>query len=146
MKYILGLGSNLGEKELLILQAVSMIKERIGSVQEISAMYKSAPIGFESENEFLNCCISIETVLSPLILLREIKKIEGELGRGYTTTGYEDRLIDIDIILGEKKISQGKLKIPHPRYASREFVLLPLNDLSEFIDPLTFLKSYQLNA
>ena len=76
MKYILGLGSNLGEKELLILQAVSMIKEQIGSVQEISAMYKSAPIGFESENEFLNCCISIETVLSPLILLREIKKIE----------------------------------------------------------------------
>ena len=77
-------------------------------------------------------------------LLKAIKNIEKKMGREYTKVGYEDRIIDIDIILTEFKFSGKKLDIPHKHYVKRDFVLMPLIELADIQDPLTFLRTQQL--
>ena len=144
MKYVLGLGSNLGHKEENIAKAIERINQRLGEVKEILSMMKSAPVGFSSENEFINCCLIIDTSLKPLQLLKELKRIEKDLGRIYTKNGYQDRIIDIDILIGEQKVCTKNLKVPHPLYVKRDFVLIPLSELSCFLDSKTFLRTSQL--
>lgn len=144
MKFILGLGSNLGNKSENLILAITFIREEIGRVTEISNFFKSKPDGFLSTNDFLNCCIFVETGFSPQKLLKAIKRIEKKMGRRYSFKGYEDRIIDIDIILSEIKIFNSKLILPHPRYINRDFVLVPLGELTGFQDPSTFLISSQL--
>ena len=144
MKYVLGLGSNLGHKEENIAKAIERINQRLGEVNEISSMMKSAPVGFSSENEFINCCLIIDTSLKPLQLLKELKRIEKDLGRIYTKNGYQDRIIDIDILIGEQNVCTKNLKVPHPLYVKRDFVLIPLSELSCFLDSKTFLRTSQL--
>jgi len=144
MKFILGLGSNLGNKKENLTLAITLICEEIGRVTEISNFFKSKPSGFLSTNDFLNCCISLETGFSPQKLLKAIKCIEKKMGRHYSSKGYEDRIIDIDIVLSEIKIFNSKLIVPHPRYINRDFVLVPLGELTGFPDPSTFMISSQL--
>ena len=96
---ILALGSNLGDKEANLNQCISLIGEKIGRVTSISDYYKNDPVDFESHHEFINMCIEISTSLPPLELLNVIKSIEIDMGRVKTISSYEDRIIDIDIIL-----------------------------------------------
>jgi 2-amino-4-hydroxy-6-hydroxymethyldihydropteridine diphosphokinase len=93
-------------------------------------------VGFESQNEFVNTCIKVETKLSCNDVLKSLQSIEKRMGRVKTTHIYEDRIIDIDIIFfGDLIINQPNLKIPHPRYHERSFVLQPLKELGETTDP-----------
>ena len=95
---ILSIGTNIGDRERNIDNAIVALGE-IGKVTAISPIYTSEPWGFESENGFYNIALTMESDLSPLDLLRETQRIEKELGRTTkTTTGYADRVIDIDII------------------------------------------------
>lgn len=64
MKVYLGLGTNLGDKELNLRVALQKIEERIGKIISLSAFYATAPWGFQSENNFLNAAVGVETVLS----------------------------------------------------------------------------------
>ena len=66
MKVYLGLGTNLGDKELNLRVALQKIEERIGKIISLSAFYATAPWGFQSENNFLNAAVGVETVLSPV--------------------------------------------------------------------------------
>lgn len=94
---------------------------------------------YESSNYFLNFSLIIKTSLSPWALLLEIKKIELLLGRQKKTNHlYEDRFIDIDIILYEKNvIHENFLKIPHPKAHLRAFVMMPSLEIAEnWIHPL----------
>lgn len=143
---ILGLGSNLGNREENIRNAIRLINERCGVIDAIASLYESEPVGFNSESNFLNTCIQIRTLLEPNALLNELIQIEKELGRTSKSTSgsYSSRTIDIDIIFFDDRVlSENDLVVPHPRYQDRKFVLLPLNDLDRNrIDPRTGISVY----
>jgi 2-amino-4-hydroxy-6-hydroxymethyldihydropteridine diphosphokinase len=136
----LGLGTNLGDKPLNLNNAVKALSVAAGSVLSVSRHYVSAPWGFESKNEFLNAVVLVETNLPPFELLAKTQEIERNMGRSTkTTSGYEDRTIDIDILLYDKLIiDQPTLKIPHPLILKRDFVRIPLLEIApELVDPVS---------
>ena len=136
-KVYLGLGSNLGDREEIILKAISLIGERVGLVIRQSSLIETEPWGFESDNKFLNGVILCETTLTPRQVLRATQKIERELGklRKHSTRRtplsiYHDRPIDIDILLyDDLTIDEPDLKIPHPLMHERDFVMIPLKEI-----------------
>ena len=127
----MSLGTNLGDKEKNLRDAVHKIEEQIGKVISLSAFYMTAPWGFESDNSFLNAAVCIETELLPLEVLQKTQEIERELGRTHKSTGgvYSDRLIDIDLLMYDDLIlsatspSGAELNLPHPLMAERDFVM-----------------------
>jgi len=132
---ILGIGTNLGNRVANLEGAVTRIKEYIGLVIKSSSVYEAEPWGFESNNEFLNMVIKVETKLSPLQVLREIQKIELLLGRIRSEKQYFSRVIDIDILLYEDMvIDEERLKIPHPLMHERRFVLVPLCEIASVME------------
>ena len=142
---ILALGSNLGNREDNLSKSISLIGKKIGAVTKISKCFENDPIGFDSKNTFINLCIKVETTKEPHRILKELKSIEKSLGRKKTKKEYEDRSLDIDIILiNELIIKSDELIIPHPRYTSRPFVLVPMCEIGDYIDPNVFLTCKQL--
>ena len=127
----LSLGTNQGDKLENLQNAIHLIDESIGGVQKISAIYKSPSWGFEG-NEFFNICISVSTDQLPATLLESLLAIEKELGRTRTNQkGYQNRNIDIDILLFEDEIILSKtLTVPHSKMLERKFVLLPLVEIA----------------
>ena len=95
---LISLGSNLGDKSANLNQAIDAIQTLIGDIEFISSFYESAPWGYDSDNQFLNACLTCHTKLSPLELLDQLKQIEQSMGRMKTVSGYEDRCIDLDIV------------------------------------------------
>ena len=134
-KVYLGLGSNLGNREANLLKAITMIGERIGNVVRQSTFMETEPWGFESEHSFLNGVILVETTLTPRQLLKTTQKIERLLGRknkSLTPREYHDRPIDIDILLyDDLELDESDLKIPHPLMNQRDFVMIPLQELTK---------------
>ena len=143
-KVYLGLGSNLGDREEIILKAISLIGERVGLVIRQSSLIETEPWGFESDNKFLNGVILCETTLTPRQVLRATQKIERFLGKLrkhstrrhplsfiiYPLSIYHDRPIDIDILLyDDLTIDEPDLKIPHPLMYERDFVMIPLKEI-----------------
>ena len=142
---VIALGTNLGDKELNLKNAISQIKSKVGEVSNISSIFRNSAVGFESENEFYNICLICETKLSPEQVLNELQEIEKILGRIKTKESYEDRLIDLDIIFYDQLIIETeKLQIPHTEYHKRNFVLISLLELFDFQDPKTLLNISQL--
>lgn len=136
----LGLGTNLGDKERNLSVAIIALSLEVGEVVKQSSFYSSKAWGFESENEFLNAVILLETNLSPFDLLAKTQKIERDLGRETkSVNGYADRLIDIDILLYDNLvIDHPILKIPHPLIAERDFVIVPLAEIaSDLVHPVS---------
>jgi 2-amino-4-hydroxy-6-hydroxymethyldihydropteridine diphosphokinase len=130
-KVFLGIGTNLGDRQKNLREAVERIEEHIGRVLDSSSVYETAPWGFNAENDFLNMVVKVETNLAPLQLLKSIHQIESMLGRLRTDGQYISRVIDIDILLYENKIiKEDNLTIPHPLLHERKFVLVPLCELS----------------
>ena len=137
-KVYLGLGSNLGDRNAHIEQAIALIHERVGEVVRRSSFIETEPWGFESENKFLNAVILCETELTPRQLLKATQKIERELGRKKKSASshishlYKDRPIDIDILLyDDLTIDEPDLKIPHPLMEQRDFVMIPLREIQK---------------
>lgn len=135
--YHIALGSNKGDKFKNLQNAIDTIHVKVGNITSISKVYKSPAFGFESD-DFFNACLVLESFLKPNNLLEELLQIEMALGReSKKGTGYEARIIDLDIIFAEAEILSTKtLKVPHPEMGKRKFVLLPLNDVaSKFNHP-----------
>ena len=128
----LSLGSNLGDRLQHLLYAQKELITGVGEITSLSPIYENPPNGFNAEQDFLNMCLKITTDLSPLKLLKEIKRIEKKLGRSTSAhKGYTSRCIDIDIILyGNIVFHNEKLTIPHPSFRKRMFVLKPLADIA----------------
>ena len=137
----LGLGTNIGNKKENLTRAIETLSLALGHYTALSSFIKTAPWGFESENTFLNCAVTFETVLLPEELLDTTERIERELGRTAKSTGgtYHDRVIDIDILLyGNETIDTPRLTIPHPLMHLRDFVLEPLAEIApEVVHPTT---------
>ena len=152
----LSLGANIGNREQTLLQAVEALNQQVGPVLQRSDFYYSRPWGFDSEHDFCNLCLAIQTNLSPYELLSATQAIERQLGRTHKTTlrqgqpVYSDRTIDIDIIRAfdsngseiiinqkskiknlKSKISDGlpSLTLPHPLWQERDFVKIPLESI-----------------
>lgn len=140
---LISLGSNLGDKSANLNQAINDMQALIGDVEFISSFYESAPWGYDSENQFLNACITCYTHLSSFELLDQLKQIENSMGRIKTVSGYEDRCIDLDIIFyNDQHIESDELTIPHPHFQNREFVMIPLQEIIKKEDQFyPFIKS-----
>ena len=132
----LSLGSNLGNKYKNLEEAVKAIDKSIAKVLDISAIYETPAWGFEGE-DFYNICIKIKTSLDPENLLSQLLAVERSLGRKEKIgTDYENRSIDIDIILYQNEKRNSKdLQLPHPRAIDRKFVLHPLFDIYDEKQP-----------
>ena len=136
-KLFLSLGSNLGNREENIRQALMLFDERLGSVYRVSSMVETAPVGFESENNFINAVCLVHTMMSPMSCLRETQRIEQELGRTQKShcaadgsIHYADRTIDIDLLTYDDiTLDTPELILPHPRMKERDFVMIPLNEI-----------------
>ncbi len=128
----LGMGSNIGDRAGLLLQAVERLN---GSpsvrVTAVSPLYETDPVGYEDQPPFLNMACRIETSLSPEQLLETTLGIERELGRERVVR-WGPRTIDIDVLLYEDtELNTEALTVPHPRLMERAFVLVPLLDILE---------------
>jgi 2-amino-4-hydroxy-6-hydroxymethyldihydropteridine diphosphokinase len=127
----LGLGTNLGDRQKNLDQALDKIAEVIGIIVSRSSVYETEPWGFQSNDQFLNMVIRVETNLKPSGLLGRLLMIESLLGRLRDGKQYSSRIIDLDILLyGKQKIDTISLKIPHPRMHERRFVLIPLCEIA----------------
>ncbi len=115
-------------------------KESISTVL-LSHPYVSAPVGMESDNQFLNAVGILETDLGAEDLLVVLQQVEREFGRGAKSAeiGYQDRLLDLDLLYyGEKILASAHLVLPHPHIADRLFVLAPLAEIDpKHPSPLT---------
>jgi 2-amino-4-hydroxy-6-hydroxymethyldihydropteridine diphosphokinase len=144
----LGLGSNQGDREQLMLQAIRLIDQRVGRVVRQSSFIETEPWGFQSDNKFLNAVILCETERTPREVLQLTQQIERDLGRRektsltshlsplnsklspLTSRLYSDRPIDIDILLyDDLTVDEPDLKIPHPLMHERDFVMIPLREV-----------------
>jgi 2-amino-4-hydroxy-6-hydroxymethyldihydropteridine diphosphokinase len=128
----LGLGSNLGNKEWNLSEAIRLIGERVGQVVRQSSFIETEPWGFQSKNSFLNAVILCETNKTPREVLLLTQQIERDMGRRQksVSVGYADRIIDIDILLyDDLTVDEPDLKIPHPLMHQRDFVMRPLKEI-----------------
>lgn len=148
-KVYLGLGSNLGNRQQNIEDAVRLVQERVGQIVRQSSLMESEPWGFESCHNFLNAVILCQTTKTPHEVLTLTQQIERDLGRKKKSTcltvekstrltvtqklsdrHYADRPIDIDILLyDDLTVDEPDLKIPHPLMYKRDFVMKPLREI-----------------
>lgn len=143
----LALGTNLGNKPCNLLQAIGWIAGKIGIFSAISSVYETKPWGFESGNDFLNMLVCVETGLPPDEILTITQSIENRIGRTQKTNhSYQDRVIDIDLIVYDNWILQlESLQLPHPLFHQRRFVLEPFNEIApDFIHPVLHKKVSEL--
>lgn len=130
----LSLGTNQGNKLKNLQDAIQLIAEKVGIVQQVASVYKTASWGFDSD-DFYNTCIKVSTYLPPDTLISTLLSIEQELGRiRKEENGYSDRSIDIDVLLFDDEIIFSKnLIVPHPKMLERKFVLIPLVEIARNI-------------
>ncbi len=130
----IGIGSNLGDREKYIENAIEKLKNIEGvEVKRVSNIHETEPVGGPRQGKYLNAAIEIETGLKPRELLVKLQDIEKQLGRKRTVKD-APRTIDLDILLyGDNKIDEPDLKIPHPGMREREFVMKPLKEIYEGI-------------
>lgn len=134
----MGLGSNLGDREANIWRAVGLIGERVGSVVRMSSLIETEPWGFQSEHRFVNAAVLCQTDKTPREVLALTQQIERDMGRTrksmdlpLTSKQYSDRPIDIDILLyDDLVVDEPDLKIPHPLMHERDFVMIPLKEIT----------------
>jgi GTP cyclohydrolase-4 len=125
----LGLGSNLGEREENLCQALTLLSAKV-NLEEVSSIYETEPVGFKKQPLFLNMVCRITTNLPPEELFHFAKEIETSMGR-IPSFPNAPRIIDIDILFYDNKIMETQnLAIPHPRLHDRAFVLIPLAEIA----------------
>jgi 2-amino-4-hydroxy-6-hydroxymethyldihydropteridine diphosphokinase len=133
-----GLGSNLGNREEMLLSAVEKLQAPDLRLLRVSSIYETEPVGLKEQPWFLNMVAEFESDLSPYELLERGQKVEQALGRIRTVIN-GPRTIDVDLILcGDTIVNSPGLKVPHARYLERRFVLQPLVELDPtLVDPVT---------
>ena len=135
-----GIGTNLGNREENIREALRLLDAKVGDQIACSSIYRSKPQGFVSDNEFANIVVAYQTEYTPEEILHITQQIEQELGRTHKTVNgiYHDRIIDIDLLLAKigtlsLDCNTPKLTIPHPHMNSRDFVLIPLQEVEHLL-------------
>jgi 2-amino-4-hydroxy-6-hydroxymethyldihydropteridine diphosphokinase len=131
-----GLGANLGPKEVTMLRAVDLLGATEGiEVLGLSRLRETDPVGVTDQPMFLNGAVALETALSPGELLDALLRIEQQLGRVRDDERWGPRTIDLDLLVyGDETVDEPGLRIPHPRLHERRFALEPLSDLDPELD------------
>ena len=132
-KYIafIGLGSNLGNSRQQILRAIQALDKLAETrVLACSSLYRSAPVGYLEQPDFINAVAQLETGLSPRNLLNELLALEAKCGRKRDFIN-APRTLDLDVLLyDEQSHHEHGLTIPHPQMHVRAFVLRPLLEIA----------------
>ena len=126
----LGLGSNVGDREDSLVRACGLLRQHpIVTVQAVSSLYETAPVGFTAQDDFLNAVARVHTSLRPQSLLAVTQAVESRMGRE-PAVRWGPRVIDIDILLYDAlRVHKPFLDIPHNALGERLFVLVPLSEL-----------------
>lgn len=129
--YFISIGTNMGDKEKNISDALNMIREKANIINESSRITTKA-WGLTDQDDFLNMAIEVESYEEPEDFLKILQNIEDELGR-VRKIKWGPRLIDLDILFVDDEVIYTKdLKVPHPYIEQRDFVLDPLNEIAPF--------------
>jgi 2-amino-4-hydroxy-6-hydroxymethyldihydropteridine diphosphokinase len=135
-----GIGTNLGNREDNLCEALRLLNDRVGEQLACSSIYRSAPLGFESDNEFANIVVAYRTNYSAEELLLITQQIERDMGRTHKSVNgiYHDRVIDIDLLQAieySKIVTYNSLTLtlPHPRMQERDFVMIPLKEVCQVL-------------
>ncbi|HUE89030.1 MAG TPA: 2-amino-4-hydroxy-6-hydroxymethyldihydropteridine diphosphokinase [Vicinamibacterales bacterium] len=133
----IALGSNLGDRASHLASAVQHLHSVLTGLR-VSSWHETAPVGVPLQPDFLNGAVVGETTLGPRALLERLLAIEQAHGRERPHEG-APRTLDVDLILyGGEVIDEPGLRVPHPRFRERRFVLEPLSEIaSGWIDPVT---------
>jgi len=135
----LSLGTNQGNKLENLQKALNLLADSAGVISKISTVYQTKSWGYES-NDFLNICVKCSSSMNPEDFLLTIREIEREVGRkAKTSETYEDRIIDIDMLLFDREIIfSNELTVPHKSMLERNFVLVPLAEIAPHVQhPIT---------
>lgn len=128
-KVYLSLGSNLGDRQTQLAEAIEKLK-KLGTIAAVSSLYETEPVDVAHQPWFLNCALLLETELMPKQLIKAVLGIEREMGRRRAQPK-APRLIDIDILLlGNSVVEAKELTIPHRAMHERRFVLAPLAEIA----------------
>lgn len=127
------LGSNLSEPVSQIQRAIKALAALDDTrIKAVSALYRTAPVGYVDQPDFINAAVRMETHLTPMVLLQKLNDIEAAFGRERTFQN-APRTLDLDIIDFARQVWQTeRLILPHPRAHERAFVLAPLADVAAY--------------
>lgn len=129
-RVFVGIGANLNDPEMGVRRAM----QALGQIPDTrlvasSSLYRTAPVGYLDQPDFVNAVAELETMLTPFELLAQLLLIEQRFGRQRSVKN-APRTLDLDLLLyGEREISSETLTLPHPRMAERAFVLVPLSEI-----------------
>ena len=125
-----GLGSNLGDRERNLRNALALLARSDVRVVAVSRFRETEPVGYADQPRFLNAAALAETDLSARDLLDRLLAVERSLGRERTGPRFGPRTIDLDLLVyGDETIDEPGLTVPHPRLTERRFALEPLAEL-----------------
>jgi 2-amino-4-hydroxy-6-hydroxymethyldihydropteridine diphosphokinase len=126
-----GLGANLGPREITLVRAVDLLAETDGiEVLAVSQLRETEPVGVVEQPLFLNGAVALETSRSPRELLERLLEIERELGR-VRDVRWGPRIVDLDLLVyGDRVVDEPGLQVPHARLNERRFALEPLMELA----------------
>jgi 2-amino-4-hydroxy-6-hydroxymethyldihydropteridine diphosphokinase len=126
----LALGTNIGERERNLHEAMRLIGESSVQIAKISSIYETEPVDYLAQPWFLNAVVEARTDLPAVQLLAALRRIESQMG-SKKAFAKGPRLIDLDILLyGDETIATPDLQVPHPRMLQRNFVLVPLAEIA----------------
>jgi len=132
----LALGSNLGDREAAIRDGIASLEACGIRILRRASLYSTEPRGLAEQPHFLNTVVEAETTLEPDMLMAACLRVEQFYGRERSVPN-APRTLDIDIILIEDRIIRDEgLRVPHPRFRERRFVLTPLAEIAPaIVDP-----------
>jgi 2-amino-4-hydroxy-6-hydroxymethyldihydropteridine diphosphokinase len=141
----IGLGSNLGDRQVRLHEALERLGSGIVTVRRRSALYRTDPVEVTDQEEFLNQVVAAETDLGPEDLVRNLLEIERTMGR-VRTREKGPRAIDLDLLLhGDARVQKEGVEVPHPRLHLRRFVLVPLVEIApDVVHPVSGLTAREL--
>jgi 2-amino-4-hydroxy-6-hydroxymethyldihydropteridine diphosphokinase len=127
----IGIGSSLGDRIAIVQAAIDALDEIPWTRRTAaSSLHETEPVGGIAQNRFINACAVVETSLPPKELLAELRTIELQFGRT-NDIRWEDRTLDLDLLLyDDLMLDDPECTVPHPEMHTRDFVLLPLAEIS----------------
>ena len=127
----IALGSNLEDPQAQVERALETIANTTNiKLIKASSLYRTVPVGYDNQPDFINAVAEIETDLNPLALLDSLLEIETQHGRERPFPN-APRVLDLDVLLYQGvATSSPALTLPHPRMHTRGFVMLPLAEIA----------------
>lgn len=132
----LGLGSNVGDRAAMLQGAVDGLAATDGvTVVAVSPVYETEPVGGPDQPDYLNAVVGVDTQLTARDLLGVAQRLESAAGR-VRGERWGPRTLDVDVLLvGDERVDEPDLVVPHPRLYERAFVMVPLADLDPMLAP-----------